>query len=164
MKTSRHLTLDRHTYQPTLEVQRDKVMTWSKNFLTMVSGKVGLIIEIKATSNNDNVCPPCAQKYWMAIREVCSICSFRPEIIRWFTNATARQFIRGQLIENMLRENDSHTPLDPCCYKVSTDSRLFTRPNYLSVEYRHCKVFSTWFRMFRGCIVHMDDPRSKIDG
>ncbi|PKM68959.1 MAG: hypothetical protein CVU94_04900 [Firmicutes bacterium HGW-Firmicutes-19] len=135
---------------------RDKVMTFQE-FLTMVSGKVGLIIEIKATSNNDNVARLCAE-ILDNYQGKFAICSFRPEIIRWYKRNRPK-FIRGQLIENMLGKH-SHTPLIRLLQSFNGFA-LFTRPNYLSVEYRHSKYFQ-WFRIFGGvlCIWTIRDQKS----
>ncbi len=124
----------------------EHVMTL-REFLTMVNGSVGLIIEIKATSDNQLTARLCAEVLDQYTGRY-AICSFRPEIIRWY-NIHRPQVIRGQLIENMLGSH-THTPIIRLLQSFNGFAML-TKPNYLSVEYRHAKFFR-WIRAFGGIL------------
>jgi glycerophosphoryl diester phosphodiesterase len=148
----RMLNIDENIENLTLEEVRsayignslDKVMTF-REFLEMVSGKVGLIIEIKATSQNERVSQLCAEILDGYSGDF-SICSFRPEILRWFAK-NRKHFIRGQLIENIL---DSHQHSLLVRVLQSFNGFAFVaKPNYLTVEYRHAEKFR-WIRLFNG--------------
>lgn len=144
---------------------QDKVMTF-REFLEMVSGNVGLIIEIKATSKNDRVCQLCSETL-DGYSGNFSICSFRPEIVRWFAK-NRKHFIRGQLIENIL--TDKRYTWIVRILQTFNGFAFLVRPNFLSVEYRHARFF-TWIRMFGGILSvwtirdqkSMDKYRQKAD-
>lgn len=130
----------------TIGNSKDHVLTLVE-FLDMVSGKVGLIIEIKATSKNDRVCQLCAE-ILDGYSGNFSICSFRPEIVRWFAK-NRKHFIRGQLIENIL--GDKRYSWIVRILQTFNGFAFFAKPNFLSVEYRHARFF-TWIRMFGGIL------------
>lgn len=150
----RMLSIDANIEQLTLEEVRsaaigkstDKVLTLSE-FLDMVSGKVGLIIEIKATSRNERVCQLCAEILDDYSGNF-SICSFRPEIVRWFAK-NRKHFIRGQLIENIL--GDKRYSWIVRDLQTFNGFAFIAKPNFLSVEYHHARFF-TWIRMFGGIL------------
>jgi glycerophosphoryl diester phosphodiesterase len=148
----RMLSIDENIEQLTLkEVQsatignsKDHVLTLAE-FLNMVSGKVGLIIEIKATSQNERVCQLCAE-ILDGYTGNFSICSFRPEILHWFAK-NRKQFIRGQLIENIL-DDKRHSWMVRVLQSFNGFA-FHAKPNYLTVEYRHSRLFF-WIRIFHG--------------
>jgi glycerophosphoryl diester phosphodiesterase len=159
-----HLTLE-EIQSATIGNSTDRVLTLDE-FLDMVSGNVGLIIEIKATSKNDRVCQLCAETL-DGYSGNFSICSFRPEIVRWFAK-NRKHFIRGQLIENIL--TDKRYSWTVRILQTFNGFAFFAKPNFLSVEYRHARFF-TWIRMFGGILSiwtirdqkSMDKYRQKAD-
>jgi glycerophosphoryl diester phosphodiesterase len=148
----RMLNIDEKIENLTLEEVRsstignslDKVLTF-REFLDMVSGNVGLIIEIKSTSKNERVCQICAEILDGYSGDF-SICSFRPEILRWFAK-NRKHFIRGQLIENILGSHQ-HSLLVRVLQSFNGFA-FVAKPNYLTVEYHHAKKFR-WIRLFDG--------------
>ncbi len=148
----RMLNIDENIERLTLEeVQlatignsKDHVLTLVE-FLDMVSGKVGLIIEIKATSQNERVSQLCAEILDGYTGDF-SICSFRPEILHWFAK-NRKHFIRGQLIENIL-DDKRHSWMVRILQSFNGFA-FHAKPNYLTVEYRHARLFS-WIRIFHG--------------
>jgi glycerophosphoryl diester phosphodiesterase len=169
----RMLNIDEKIENLTLEEVRsstignslDKVLTF-REFLDMVSGNVGLIIEIKSTSKNERVCQICAE----ILDEYSGnfgICSFRPEIVRWFAK-NRKHFIRGQLIENIM--GDKRYSWIVRILQSFNGFAFLTKPNFLSVEYNHAPFFR-WIRMFGGILSiwtirdqkSMDTYRHKAD-
>ncbi|MDP2814033.1 MAG: glycerophosphodiester phosphodiesterase family protein [Erysipelotrichaceae bacterium] len=148
----RMLNIDRNIEQLTLEeVQsatignsKDRVLTFVE-FLNLVSGKVGLIIEIKATSQNERVCQCCAE-ILDGYTGNFSICSFRPEILHWFLK-NRKHFIRGQLIESILGDR-RHSTLVRLLQSFNGFA-FYAKPNYLTIEFHHAHVFF-WIRIFKG--------------
>lgn len=140
-----HLTLE-EIQSATIGNSKDRVLTLDE-FLDMVSGNVGLIIEIKATSKNERVCQCCAE-ILDGYSGHFSICSFRPEIVRWFAK-NRKHFTRGQLIENIL--GDKRYPWFVRILQTFNGFAFLAKPNFLSVEYRHARFF-TWIRMFGGIL------------
>lgn len=122
----------------------DTVITLQQ-FLDMVSSRVGLIIEIKATSQNERVSQLCAE-ILDGYRGNFSICSFRPEVLGWFAK-NRKHFIRGQLIENIL--GDHHHSLLVRFLQSFNGFAFYAKPNYLTIEYHHAQIFR-WIRVFRG--------------
>lgn len=115
--------------------------------LRLVDGKVPLIVEIKGTSMNAEVC----RRVYDVLKEYHGayvIESFNPVYVRWWRKC-APEVPRGQLSANLLKEGakDFRDRLQRWAIKHLLTNFL-TRPDFIAYDYRDEKGLS--FRLCRG--------------
>ena len=123
-----------------LGLSDDTILTFSE-FLELVDGQVGLLIEIKPTPQIEKVCMLTASEL-DHYQGHFSVCSFHPKIVRWFS-INRPTIVIGQILKNFF--NDTSVSILNRFMLSVNGYGLYTRANYISVEYTHIG----WFKWMR---------------
>ena len=108
--------------------------------LSLVRGRVTLLIEIKSTGKNDALCREVAKKL-DSYSGAFAVQSFSPLIIRWFMQYRPT-YARGQLVTRLTKENQP--AMKPLLRFALSNILLnvITRPDFISIDFSHRKNLS----------------------
>ena len=108
--------------------------------LSLVRGRVTLLIEIKSTGKNDALCREVAKKL-DSYSGAFAVQSFSPLIIRWFMQYRPT-YARGQLVTRLTKKNQP--TMKPLLRFALSNILLnvITRPDFISIDFSHRKNLS----------------------
>ncbi len=111
-----------------------------EDVLTLVNGKVPLIVELKLPTMDTSVCPA-ADRLLSDYKGMYCIESFHPLAVRWYRK-NRRETVRGQLSDAFLKEGEFNGPV---CFLLQ--NLLFNwlgKPDFVAYNHKYPKIFSRW--------------------
>ena len=108
--------------------------------LSLVRGRVTLLIEIKSFGMDEALCKKIAQKL-DSYSGAFAVQSFSPLIIRWFTQYRP-SYARGLIVSRLTKKNQPKMSRSICIALSYLFFNLITRPDFISVNFEHRKNLS----------------------
>jgi glycerophosphoryl diester phosphodiesterase len=109
--------------------------------LSLVDGKVPLLIELKGTTLNTSLCPPVAELLDRYDGPFC-IESYNPILLRWFKKHRP-QYVRGILVTNVKKEEPSAFTLGAFCL-THLLTNFISRPDFISYDVKYQNSLSIY--------------------
>lgn len=110
-----------------------------KEVLTLVNGKVPLLIELKGESGDTSLCPAVDQ-ILDDYKGAYSVESFNPLLLRWYKN-NRPDVVRGQLVTNLLKEKNGGSFLRNLALSAMLTNCL-SRPDFIAADQKYLRGIS----------------------
>jgi glycerophosphoryl diester phosphodiesterase len=129
----------------TLEESDERIPTFSE-VLSLVDGKVPLVIELKSEKNTEALCKALINELKDYKGKYC-IESFDPRVLFWFRK-NRPEITRGQLSKNFIKEPTEHK-FHIRFLLTSLLCNFLTNPDFIAYQYSHrkdlCNIIATKF-------------------